>query len=150
MLQLMSSHLRPNLRKLLLSLPKRVVRLRRRKHLKLKLLLLQRSPKHLLLQGALLLSHSFLLRKEKDGWVIVICDCYTLIPNWIMFSNLESCFDVFLHHQRFLWQGFGKGLLHDWKIPKTHLLCWQPSMKLICEFHGFSNCGRSIEHCHKL
>lgn len=35
---------------------------------------------------------------------------------------------------RFQWQGFGSELLHVWKILRTHLPCWRPSMKLTCRF----------------
>lgn len=139
-MQLTLPHLRLHLRKVLLSQPKRLAR--RRKLPKLKLLLLKRSPKHLLPFWSLPPSPSFLLKKEKDEWGIVIFG-----PTWIIFSNHESCFNVFHCYQRFLWQGFGNELLHGWKIPKTRLLCWQPSMKLICKFCWLSNCSIRFSYC---
>lgn len=86
-MQLTLPHLRLHLRKVLLSQPKRLAR--RRKPRKLKLLLLKRSPKHLLPLWSLPLSPSFLLKKEKDEWGIVIFG-----PTWIIFSNHESCFNA--------------------------------------------------------
>jgi len=90
MLQPTLRHLRMHRRNLLLSQPQRLVSQRRRKLLKLKLLQ-QRSLKHLL-HKALQLSHSFLLRKEKDEWVIVIFYCYSFLNYVYQFFYLMSSF----------------------------------------------------------